>query len=251
MTWTRWAPWTGVAFVVFFVGGVMASSPPSETASNAAWIADYATHGKQVGHVISGVVPGGGGAGADDLPDPAVVEGCGRTAQPDQSAPGRRCGCHYHLHVHRRAADGVRLRPLPERGAATAAVLDAIRQRRRVRVRRRPGDGCGGDRARLPGRPGVSQQECSAAGSAGSPTWSQRCCWGRSCSSRSRADDLDAGRHVHPGAQAVRGSGGQSSSDGLVHLSHTPRPHRSRRGACARPAWWQACVRAPSSAGSM
>jgi hypothetical protein len=41
--------------VVFFLGGVMASSPPSETASNATWIADYATHGKQVGHVISGV----------------------------------------------------------------------------------------------------------------------------------------------------------------------------------------------------
>jgi len=54
MTWTRWAPWTGVAFVVFFVGGVVASSPPSESASNAAWIADYATHSKQVLHVASG-----------------------------------------------------------------------------------------------------------------------------------------------------------------------------------------------------
>ncbi len=54
MTWTRWAPWTGVAFVVFFAGGVLASSPPSESASNATWIADYATHSKQVGHLASG-----------------------------------------------------------------------------------------------------------------------------------------------------------------------------------------------------
>lgn len=56
MTWTRWSRWAAVPFVVFFAGGVVASSPPSESASNATWIADYATHGKQVGHVATGAL---------------------------------------------------------------------------------------------------------------------------------------------------------------------------------------------------
>jgi hypothetical protein len=52
----RLAPLTGLAFVACFIGGVVASSPPAETASNATWVANYATHSKQVGHLVSGIM---------------------------------------------------------------------------------------------------------------------------------------------------------------------------------------------------
>ncbi len=52
----RLAPWTGVAFVVCFVGSVVASSPPGETASNATWVANYATHTKQIQHLATGLL---------------------------------------------------------------------------------------------------------------------------------------------------------------------------------------------------
>ena len=54
--WTRWAPWTAVGFVVFFIGSVVASSPPSDGASDARWVAAYSTHSDQVEHVATGVL---------------------------------------------------------------------------------------------------------------------------------------------------------------------------------------------------
>jgi hypothetical protein len=50
----RLAPWTGIAFVVAFAVGVVASSPPNDNASNAKWMADY-TKSHAVGHIVSGV----------------------------------------------------------------------------------------------------------------------------------------------------------------------------------------------------
>lgn len=51
----RLGPLSGLAFAIFFIGGVVASSPPAETASNATWIANYATQSKQIGHLVSGI----------------------------------------------------------------------------------------------------------------------------------------------------------------------------------------------------
>ncbi len=51
----RWAPLSGIAFVVFFIAGIVASSPPSDKASDAKWIASYTGHGNQLGHVLTGV----------------------------------------------------------------------------------------------------------------------------------------------------------------------------------------------------
>src|ERR1700742_4642297 len=42
----RWAPLTGIAFVVFFLGGVVASNAPSDDASAASWIAAYTGGGR-------------------------------------------------------------------------------------------------------------------------------------------------------------------------------------------------------------
>lgn len=50
----RWTPLSGIAFVVFFIAGVVASSPPADTASDAKWVAAYTGHGNQVGHVATG-----------------------------------------------------------------------------------------------------------------------------------------------------------------------------------------------------
>jgi hypothetical protein len=50
----RLAPWTGIAFVVAFAVGVVASSPPSTGASNAKWLAQY-TKAHAAGHITSGV----------------------------------------------------------------------------------------------------------------------------------------------------------------------------------------------------
>ena len=50
----RLAPWAGIASVVFFVIGVVASSPPETNASNAKWVADY-TKSHATGHIATGV----------------------------------------------------------------------------------------------------------------------------------------------------------------------------------------------------
>jgi hypothetical protein len=52
----RWAPLTGIAFVVLFLAGVVVSSPPSDKASNAAWIANYTGHAHVAQHVATGVL---------------------------------------------------------------------------------------------------------------------------------------------------------------------------------------------------
>lgn len=51
----RWSPIAGVASALFFIGGVAASSPPSDGASNAKWIADY-TSSHAGGHIASGAL---------------------------------------------------------------------------------------------------------------------------------------------------------------------------------------------------
>ncbi|MEO9140350.1 MAG: hypothetical protein ABI345_14950 [Jatrophihabitans sp.] len=53
---TRWAPLTGIAFVVFFLGSVVASSPPSDKASDAAWVANYTGHAHVTEHLVTGVL---------------------------------------------------------------------------------------------------------------------------------------------------------------------------------------------------
>ncbi len=52
--WVRLAPLTGIAFVVLFFGSVAASSPPKGSASDKAWVAAYATRGKQLQHLTTG-----------------------------------------------------------------------------------------------------------------------------------------------------------------------------------------------------
>ena len=56
MSWKRAAPLTGIAFVVFFIASVAVSSVPKNTASDTAWLAAYATHAKQAGHLATGVL---------------------------------------------------------------------------------------------------------------------------------------------------------------------------------------------------
>ena len=55
MNWRRVAPYSGIAFVVFFLASVVVSNVPSGTASDHAWLAAYATHAKQAGHLATGV----------------------------------------------------------------------------------------------------------------------------------------------------------------------------------------------------
>lgn len=55
MNWRRVAPYSGIAFVVFFLASVVVSDVPKGTASDLAWRAAYATHAKQVGHLATGV----------------------------------------------------------------------------------------------------------------------------------------------------------------------------------------------------
>ena len=45
----------GIGFIVFFLGGVVSSSPPGNNASNAQWIANYTGYGNLWSHVLSGV----------------------------------------------------------------------------------------------------------------------------------------------------------------------------------------------------
>ncbi|HEY2771645.1 MAG TPA: hypothetical protein VGI87_13810 [Solirubrobacteraceae bacterium] len=56
MNWRRVAPYSGIAFVVLFPASVIVSSVPSNTASDHAWTAAYATHAKQAGHLATGVL---------------------------------------------------------------------------------------------------------------------------------------------------------------------------------------------------
>ena len=56
MNWRRVAPYSGIAFVVFFLASVVVSSVPKDTASDQAWRAAYATHAKQAGHLATGVL---------------------------------------------------------------------------------------------------------------------------------------------------------------------------------------------------
>lgn len=49
----RWEPYAGIAYVVFFAASTMVSSPPADNASDAKWIAAYASHSKQVGHLLT------------------------------------------------------------------------------------------------------------------------------------------------------------------------------------------------------
>jgi hypothetical protein len=51
---SRWAPLTGVAFAVLFIASVAASSPPSDNASSATWIANY-SGSHRAGHVVTGI----------------------------------------------------------------------------------------------------------------------------------------------------------------------------------------------------
>jgi hypothetical protein len=51
----RWSPLTGFAFVVLFIIGVVASSPPSDGASDAKWIAAYTGNAHKAGHIVTGV----------------------------------------------------------------------------------------------------------------------------------------------------------------------------------------------------
>jgi hypothetical protein len=56
MNWRRVAPYSGIAFVVFFIASVVVSNVPKDTASDHAWLAAYATHAKQAGHLATGVL---------------------------------------------------------------------------------------------------------------------------------------------------------------------------------------------------
>lgn len=52
---TRGDTLAGIGFIVFFIGGVVSSSPPANNASNAQWVANYTGSGNQWSHVLSGV----------------------------------------------------------------------------------------------------------------------------------------------------------------------------------------------------
>jgi hypothetical protein len=54
--WARWEPLTGIAFAVFFLGSIVASNPPKGSASDSRWVANYATRGKQLHHLATGLL---------------------------------------------------------------------------------------------------------------------------------------------------------------------------------------------------
>lgn len=59
MTRSRTIPreaWTGVAFPLLFLAGVLVSNPPADSASNAKWIADYTGRSEQARHLATGVL---------------------------------------------------------------------------------------------------------------------------------------------------------------------------------------------------
>jgi hypothetical protein len=45
----------GIGFIVFFLGGVVSSSPPGNNASNAKWIANYTGSSNQWSHLVTGI----------------------------------------------------------------------------------------------------------------------------------------------------------------------------------------------------
>jgi hypothetical protein len=52
----RWEPYAGVAYVVFFLGSVLVSSPPKDNASDQKWIANYTGRSQQIGHLATGIL---------------------------------------------------------------------------------------------------------------------------------------------------------------------------------------------------
>ncbi len=56
MRLNRAAPLSGIAFVVFFIASVVVSSVPKSSASDRDWLAAYATHAKQAGHLATGIL---------------------------------------------------------------------------------------------------------------------------------------------------------------------------------------------------
>ncbi len=50
------ARFAGIAFIVFFLASVVASSVPANNASDAKWIAAYTGHSHQAGHLATGVL---------------------------------------------------------------------------------------------------------------------------------------------------------------------------------------------------
>jgi hypothetical protein len=52
----QWEPYAGLAYVVFFIASLMVSNPPADNASDHKWIASYTGHGKQFGHLATGVL---------------------------------------------------------------------------------------------------------------------------------------------------------------------------------------------------
>jgi hypothetical protein len=53
-TWARWAPLSGVAFVVLVVAGFSTMNTPDADASNKKWIDFFASSGNQISMVVSG-----------------------------------------------------------------------------------------------------------------------------------------------------------------------------------------------------
>jgi hypothetical protein len=49
-------PYAGLAYVVCFVGSVVVSAPPKDNASDNVWISNYSSHGRQLGHLATGVL---------------------------------------------------------------------------------------------------------------------------------------------------------------------------------------------------
>jgi hypothetical protein len=52
---TRADTLAGIGFIVFFLGGAVASSPPADNAPNSQWVANYTGNGNLYSHVLSGV----------------------------------------------------------------------------------------------------------------------------------------------------------------------------------------------------
>jgi hypothetical protein len=52
----RWEPYTGVAYVVFFLASVLVSGPPADNASDQKWIANYTGHSQQLRHLATGIL---------------------------------------------------------------------------------------------------------------------------------------------------------------------------------------------------
>jgi hypothetical protein len=53
--WRRWESLTGIGFVAFFIASVGASNPPAPSASDQAWVANYAGRSHEVRHLITGI----------------------------------------------------------------------------------------------------------------------------------------------------------------------------------------------------